>query len=372
MPKIKVDLGKNSYDINIGVDTLRNIGEVYDPKVFTEQVAIVTDPLVEELYGSRVRASLREAGCQVHTIEVPRGEKYKSLKMAAAIYDQLVALGFHRDSTIITLGGGVIGDLAGFVAATYMRGINLIQVPTTLLAQVDSSVGGKTAVNHPRGKNLIGVFYQPDLVYIDVKTLTTLPARELCTGLSEVIKYGMIKDKTFFEFIENNAHHLNTKAFEEEDLMRAALKVWTTIVAESCKIKTAVVEKDETEQGLRAILNFGHTAGHALEVLSKYQKYEHGEAIAIGMLVACRIANRLKTFDEGKTARLEKLLTKLKLPTRIDNLSAERISKAFWVDKKVKGGKIRLVLPKRIGEVEVVDDVPFAVIKKALKDTGAR
>ncbi|MFH0886660.1 MAG: 3-dehydroquinate synthase [bacterium] len=372
MPKVRVDLGPDSYDIMIGSDTLRDLSEAYDIKKLTERVALITDPLVDELYGSKVRAALRKSGCEVHSIDVPRGEKYKSLKIAAALYDKLVKLEFHRDSTVVALGGGVIGDLAGFVAATYMRGINLIQVPTTLLAQVDSSVGGKTAVNHHRGKNLIGVFYQPKLVYVDVKTLTTLPARELRTGLAEVIKYGMIKDKTFFEFVEHNAHHLNTKAFAEEDLMRAALKVWLTIVAESCKIKATVVEKDEKEQGLRVILNFGHTAGHALEVLSKYQKYEHGEAIGIGMLVACRIANRLKMFPVDDTVRLEELLKKLGLPTRIEGLGAERIAKAFWIDKKVQAGRIRLVLPTRIGAVEVLDDVPFPVVKKALKETGAR
>jgi 3-dehydroquinate synthase len=318
-------------------------------------IFIITDPLVDDLYGDAVRKGFK--GKPV-TLEVPRGERYKNIKIAEKLYDELVRHGAHRDSFIVALGGGVIGDMAGFMAATYMRGLNYVQVPTTLLAQVDAAIGGKTGVNHPKCKNLIGCFYQPKAVFIDVETLATLPARELRTGLSEVVKYGVIEDADFFKFLEANSHHLNTKAFEGEDTKRAALKLWQTIVTESAKIKARIVEKDERESGLRMILNFGHTIGHAIESLTRYRAYNHGEAVSIGMAAAAMIANRMRVLDADSVRRLKELLEKLGLPTEIDGLPAKKIVDALAIDKKVRAGKVNFVLPEKLGKVIIRDDVP--------------
>ena len=294
MAKIKVNLKERSYDVVIGADNLPELGKVVEEGSWGRDIFIITDPLVNDLYGDAVRKGFK---VKPKTLEVPRGERYKNLRIVSGLYDDLVRYGAHRDSLIIALGGGVIGDLAGFVAATYMRGINYVQVPTTLLAQVDAAIGGKTAVNHPKSKNLIGCFHQPQLVFIDVKTLTTLPARELRTGLAEVVKYGVVEDAEFFKFLEANAHHLSTKAFEEEDTLRAALKLWQVIVTESVKIKSGVVEKDERETGLRMFLNYGHTIGHAIEALTHYRAYNHGEAVSIGMVAGALVANRGRVLE---------------------------------------------------------------------------
>jgi len=253
-----------------------------------------------------------------------------------------------------------------------MRGVNFIQVPTTLLAQVDAAIGGKTGVNHPKGKNLIGSFYQPELVFIDIETLTTLPAREIRTGLAEVVKYGIIEDADFFKFLEANSHHLNTKAFEEEDTCRAALKVWQIIVAESAKIKAKVVEKDEREAGLRMILNYGHTVGHAIETLTKYNAYNHGEAVAIGMVAAAKLANRIKIFPQESVERIIDLFGKLGLPTETEGLTRTRVIRALSVDKKVRKEKIHFVLPEKIGRVVIRDNVSLKVVGQALKDINCK
>jgi len=370
MAKIKVELKERSYDVLVGSDILSDLGKIIAGEGWGREVFIVTDPLVNDLYGDKLRRGLKD--CRVCTLEVPRGERYKNLKLASKLYDELVRHSAHRDSLIIALGGGVIGDLAGFIAATYMRGINYVQVPTTLLAQVDASIGGKTGVNHPKCKNLIGSFYQPKLVYIDIQTLTTLPARELRTGLAEVVKYGVIKDSDFFKFLEANSHHLNTNAFEAPDTLRAALKVWQTIVAESAKIKARVVEKDETEAGLRMILNFGHTVGHAIETLTRYRAYNHGEAVAMGMVVAARIACRKKMISLHSVERITGLLEKLGLPTEIEGLPADRIVKALAIDKKVRGGKVQFVIPERIGVVVIRNNIRLGDVRQILKEMGCR
>jgi 3-dehydroquinate synthase len=253
-----------------------------------------------------------------------------------------------------------------------MRGISYIQVPTTLLAQVDAAIGGKTAVNHPKCKNLIGSFFQPKLVHIDIQTLTTLPARELRTGLAEVVKYGVIEDADFFKFLEANSHHLTTKAFESPDTLRASLKVWQTIVAESAKIKARVVEKDEREGGLRMILNFGHTIGHALETLTKYKAYNHGEAVAMGMVAAAKVANRRKMIGQEAVSRIISLLEKLGLPTEIERLPSKKILESLAIDKKVRAGKVQFVLPERIGKVVIKNNVPLKVVRQILKEMGCR
>jgi len=368
MAKIKVDLKERSYEVLVEVDCLANLGSHIE-EAWGHEFFIITDPLVDDLYGNLVRQGLKG---KVITLEVPRGERYKNLKMANLLYDQLLERGARRDSLIIALGGGVIGDLAGFVAATYMRGINYVQVPTTLLAQVDAAVGGKTAVNHPKCKNLIGVFHQPRLVFIDVKTITTLPARELRTGLAEVVKYGVIADASFFRFLEDNAHCLNTKAFEQSDTARAALKIWQTIVTESVKIKARVVEKDERETGLRMILNFGHTIGHALESLTHYRAYHHGEAVAVGMVAAAKLAYRLHLCGREVPERIINLLDKIGLPTELDKIPSSKIIDALTLDKKIRGGKIQFVLPEKLGKVVVKNNVPVGAIKQVLKELGAK
>jgi 3-dehydroquinate synthase len=370
MAKIKVDLKERSYDILIGTNILADLGGIISGEKWGRDIFIITDPLVNDLYGDALRRGLKSL--RHRTLEVPRGERYKNLKIASQIYDDLVKFSAHRDSLIIALGGGVIGDLAGFVAATYMRGISYIQVPTTLLAQVDAAIGGKTAVNHPKCKNLIGSFFQPKLVHIDIQTLTTLPARELRTGLAEVVKYGVIEDADFFKFLEANSHHLTTKAFESPDTLRASLKVWQTIVAESAKIKARVVEKDEREGGLRMILNFGHTIGHALETLTKYKAYNHGEAVAMGMVAAAKVANRRKMIGQEAVSRIISLLEKLGLPTEIERLPSKKILESLAIDKKVRAGKVQFVLPERIGKVVIKNNVPLKVVRQILKEMGCR
>lgn len=366
MVKIEVDLKERGYDILIGAGTLAELGK----HLVCQNAVIITDPVVNDLYGDVVRRGLKHL--RHHTLEVPRGEKNKDLKAAGRLYDELVKLCAHRDTLVIALGGGVIGDLAGFIAATYMRGLDYVQVPTTLLAQVDAAIGGKTAVNHPKCKNLIGSFYQPKLVYIDVQTLTTLPARELRTGLAEVVKYGVIEDEDFFKFLEANSHHLNTKAFEAPDTLRAALKVWQIIVAESAKIKARIVAKDEKEAGLRMNLNFGHTIGHGIETLTHYRTYNHGEAVAVGMVAAAKLAAALGMLKKESVSRISGLLENLGLPTEVAALPADKLIAALGIDKKVRGGKVQFVLPEKIGKVCICDDVPVKLIRQALMEIGCR
>jgi 3-dehydroquinate synthase len=353
MAKVKVDLKERGYEIVIGSGNLAELGKLIHDSKWGREIFLITDPLVNDLYGDIIRKGTKT---RVKTIEVQRGERYKNLSEAAKLYDELVKLKAHRDSLIIALGGGVIGDLAGFIAATYMRGINYIQVPTTLLAQVDAAIGGKTGVNHPKGKNLIGCFYQPKGVFIDVATLATLPARELRTGLAEVVKYGVIEDADFFKFLEANAHHLNTKAFEDEESKQAALKLWQTIVLEAVKVKAKIVEKDEKEKSLRMVLNFGHTVGHAIESQTRYRTYNHGEAVAIGMVAAAMIANKMRMLDAEGVQRLKGLLEKLELPTRIEGLPIKKLVAYLGVDKKVV----------------IRNDVPAGVIKQVLAELGAQ
>jgi len=369
MVKIKVNLRERSYDIIIGAENFAELGKIIQEYHSGGEIIVITDPLVNKLYGNLLQKNLPG---KIKTIEVPRGERNKNLKQAMKIYDALVECFAHRDSLIIALGGGVVGDIAGFAAATYMRGINYVQVPTTLLAQVDSSIGGKTGVNHPKCKNLIGSFYQPKLVFIDVKTLTSLPVRELRTGLAEVVKYGVIEDEAFFKFLEENAHQLNTVAFENETTLRGALKLWQTIIAESAKIKARIVEKDETESNLRMLLNYGHTVGHALETLTSYKSYNHGEAVAVGMVASARIASRLKILDNAAVERIIELLGKLGLPTEIEGLSAEKIVSALGIDKKARGGKICFVLPEKIGKMAIRCDISEKIIRESLRDMGAK
>lgn len=355
MSKVKVNLPGRSYDIIIGRGTLKEIKRFVVPLKLKKAV-VITDTNVGPVYGNELCRILK--GIKVSIITIPAGEKHKTLYTASAVYDQLINTSAHRDTLIIALGGGVIGDLAGFVAATYMRGLPLIQIPTTLLAQVDASIGGKTGVDHPKGKNLIGSFYQPKLVIVDTLFLKTLPAREIKTGLAEVVKYGIIQDARIFEMLTV--------------CPRANSAFWEEIITRCVKIKAAVVSRDEKEiSGLRMILNFGHTFGHAVETLTGYGKYTHGEAIAIGMAAAARLAKKLKLLKDTDCDRIINLLSELKLPVTT-GLKAEQIIKTMLMDKKAKSGNVRFVLPVKIGAVVVRDNIPAKAVISALKDIGCK
>jgi len=357
MKKVKVALGEKSYDILIGFP-LEEIGRTL--KKYTKGIKslIITNPTIAEYYLKTAEASLREAGFQVFVAQVPDGEEHKSLAEASKLYTSCIEYKIERESIIVGLGGGVIGDLAGYIAATFMRGLPVVQVPTTLLAQVDSSVGGKVAVNLPEGKNLVGSFYQPLLVYIDLAVLKTLPIEEMKAGMAEVIKYGIILDKNFFEYLEEKMESLRELDWE----------VLETVVARCCRLKAGVVEKDEKESGLRAILNFGHTLGHALEALTDYKKYRHGEAVAIGIIGACRIAEEMGMLKKEVRDRIERLIGKTGLPGRIGvKLSVDSIIQILSLDKKVRAGKVRFVLPERIGKVVVRNDVPEDIVRNVVR-----
>lgn len=360
---IPVRLAGRSYRILIGAGLLDGLGACLKEIIPGRKVLLVTNPAVRLLYGERAEKSLAEAGFEVVPAEVPDGEEAKSLAMAGALYDRAYTAGLDRQSPVIALGGGIVGDLAGFVAATYMRGVPFVQVPTTLLAQVDSSVGGKVAVNHPRGKNIIGAFYQPKLVLADIRLLATLDRRELRAGLAEVIKYGVIADADFFCWLESNLERV--LSLEEEALLRA--------VAVSCRIKARIVEEDETEQGRRAILNFGHTFGHAVEVLTGYG-IRHGEAVAVGMVQEAKLAVMLGIFPEEEAVRIEHLVKKAGLPADVPlavfSPPAAHYGGEFFNllkrDKKALTGLYTFALPLKIGHADIFRDVPEEKIKKSI------
>ena len=355
MKKLKVRLNSHSYEIHIGSGGLRHTGHQLKEKGFAGKVIIITNPVVKKLYGNALKQGLTGDGFEVIFLEVPDGEEQKSLETAGRLYHELSSHYAERTTPILALGGGVIGDLAGFVAATYLRGVPLVQIPTTLLAQVDSSIGGKVAVNHGQLKNNIGAFYQPRLVITDIDTLKTLPAKELANGLTEVIKSAVIRDKGFFAYLEMNLDRI--KSLEA--------KVLEEIVFQSARIKAEVVEKDEKDVGLRSILNYGHTIGHAIESASDF-KMEHGEAVAIGMLAAGRISNQMGILDQKELDRLKCVIEKVGLPTEMPSLESKRLIQAMEHDKKVLGGKIRFVLPKSIGTVFITDEVSPSLIEQAL------
>jgi 3-dehydroquinate synthase len=348
MPTVNVDLGERSYEIGIGA-SLERTGELVQGLGLGRKAAVVTNPTVKHLYGQQVIASLKAAGFLVMSIDVPDGEKFKNLDWANAIYTALLTNSFDRKSFLVALGGGVIGDLTGFAAATFMRGIPFVQIPTTLLAMVDSSVGGKTGVNHPMGKNMIGAFYQPKKVLMDLDVLGSLPRPEFLSGMAEVIKYGVICDAAFFEYLDRNRDRIL-------NLDREAL---AHVVQRSCELKAGVVSQDEREGGLRAILNFGHTLGHAVETAENYTM-RHGEAVAIGMVYAARLANKTGLCDAGVPERVESLIGSYGLPTKLAALKRRpgvtELLDTMMIDKKAEAGKVKFVLPRKIGEVVVTKE----------------
>jgi 3-dehydroquinate synthase len=355
---VNVPLGRRSYRIKIGSGLLARLGMECARLKLGRRCAIISDRNVAPRFGKVARLSLARAGFDPVLITVPAGETAKSLSSVQSCYDQLASHRLERRSFIVALGGGVVGDLAGFVAATYLRGIDFVQVPTTLLAQVDSSVGGKVGVNLKAGKNLVGAFYQPRLVVCDLDTLASLPPREFRAGLAEVIKYGIIYDAALFERLE--------RALPE--LLRRRAGALAAVVARCCEIKAAVVEQDETEAGLRAILNFGHTIGHALEAISSYGKYLHGEAIAIGQVAAAEISRAALGLPARDVERIRDLFQRADLPTRVQLTAAQRpkLLQAMRLDKKVRDGQIRFVLAQRIGKVRFGCRVSPALIRKAI------
>ncbi|MDI6815356.1 MAG: 3-dehydroquinate synthase [Dehalococcoidales bacterium] len=355
MRKVKVRLASNSYEIRIGSGILSQLGYWLKENSFADKLVIITSPSLKRLYGDALEPNLTREGFKVITLLVPDGEEQKSLETAGKLYYELSNCHAERTTPILALGGGVIGDLAGFVAATYLRGVPLVQIPTTLLAQVDSSIGGKVALDHGRLKNKIGAFYQPRLVVTDIATLLTLPAEELSDGLAEVIKYAVIWDKGFFTYLEENLDRIRS-------LDSGALEA---IVFKSAKIKGEIVEKDERDFGLRHILNYGHTLGHAIETASDF-KVRHGQAVAIGMLAAGRISNKLNILSRDEQIRLKRLIQRTGLPTQIPNLNVDEIIQVMKHDKKILGGKIRFVLPKSIGKAFITDEVTPSLIEQVL------
>ncbi|MDR4498314.1 MAG: 3-dehydroquinate synthase [Candidatus Scalindua sp.] len=356
MKSIHVNLDKYSYQVFIEKGILKQVGKLTSQIINPGKAVIVTDKTVEALYAKIVLHSLSETNFDVKLVSIDPGEEQKSISTAEILYETLFNHKVDRKSVIFALGGGVIGDLTGFVAATFMRGIPFIQIPTTLLSQVDSSVGGKVAVNHLRGKNMIGCFYQPKAVFIDTDTLHTLPKEEMVAGMVEVIKYGMIRDAAFFEYLEKHLPEileLDDTTLEE-------------IIYNSCWNKAQIVEIDEKEEGIRAILNYGHTIGHALEALTSYKKYRHGEAVAIGMIYATKIAIAMNLTDDTVLKRQETLLNRLGLSLSYNTLNPHDIVRTLYQDKKTIGGKLRLVLPTKIGNVIVSDKSDDKIVLNSL------
>jgi 3-dehydroquinate synthase len=360
MPLTRIDVPTPSrrYSVLLDDGLLDRVGVLLDELKLPARRFIVSSPLVWRLHGARVARGARA----LEPILVPDGERSKHLQTVSRIYDALVKATADRSSTLITFGGGVIGDMAGYAASTYLRGIPLVHVPTTLLAQVDSAIGGKVGVNHAMGKNLIGSFFQPHAVLIDPSVLTSLPRREFRAGLYEVIKYGMTSSRALFDRIAQNRKAI----FEREP---SAL---TPIIAESCQIKASVVAQDETESGLRRILNFGHTAGHAIEAVTKYKRFRHGEAVAYGMLVAARLSVSRGALATSDQQALAELIASLGPLPPISDLSATHMLEAIRHDKKVVAGKLHFVLPTAIGAWAIVDDVTEKEMKATLLKVGFR
>jgi 3-dehydroquinate synthase len=359
MRTVKVPLGNRSYNIVIGRGLLKGLGVACQKLKLGARCAVISDSNVARRFGKAAQQSLARAGFDALLIVVPAGETAKSLKTVQACYDRLARHRLERKSFIVALGGGVVGDLAGFVAATYLRGIPFVQVPTTLLAQVDSSVGGKVGVNLQAGKNLVGAFHQPRLVLCDFDTLRTLPVREYRSGVAEIIKYGIIYDTALFQKLER----------ELPKLLKRDPKTLADVVARCCEIKAEVVGQDETDGGLRAILNFGHTIGHALEAISGYGKYLHGEAIAIGQVAAAELSARLTGLADADVERIRVLFQRAGLPVavKLDASARKQLLAAMKLDKKVSGGEIKFVLAGRIGKVEHGRDVPLSFIQDVLR-----
>ena len=358
---VDVNLGSRSYRIVVASGALQSVGERLRELRLGSRAALVSDGAIMRLYGKTVVASLESAGFTVTTIDVPEGEAAKTLTVAEHCWDQLLTAGLDRTSTVLALGGGAVGDVAGFAAATYMRGINFVQLPTTVLAQVDASIGGKTAIDHPLGKNMIGAFHQPRLVVVDPAVARTLPEREFRSGLAEIVKHGIVLDADYFVELERDLAPLAARD----------LGVLERIIGGSCRLKAAVVERDEREAELRHVLNYGHTIGHALEAATGYTRYAHGEAVSLGIVAEARLARRLGIADDETTTRQERMLETLGLPVRAPSIDVEPIVSAMARDKKAKDGRVPFVLAPRIGAFRIVYDVPTSDIRAVIASLGS-
>ncbi|AFY95185.1 3-dehydroquinate synthase [Chamaesiphon minutus] len=361
MESIEVALAEHSYQISIATGNLERLGEHCRALKLGQKVMVVSNPTVFGLYGERAMAALKQANFEVSHCILPEGEQYKTLASIEQIYDLALEHGLERSSTLVALGGGVIGDMTGFAAATWLRGINVVQVPTTLLAMVDSSIGGKTGVNHPKGKNLIGAFHQPRLVVTDPQVLATLPEREFRAGMAEVIKYGIIGDRELFDRLER------ATSLRQQDIDPELL---STILTSSATAKAIVVSKDEHEQtGLRATLNYGHTIGHAIESATKYVVVNHGEAVAIGMVAAGRIAVALKLWTAAEAQRQDAVIDKANLTLDLpSNIDLDQIVTTLKSDKKVKAGKGVFILPSGIGDTQTIAYEPTSTAVNVVSD----
>ena len=358
MHTIHVDVGHSRYPIVIGSGLLAN-RELLDAHIPGRDLLVATNPTVARLYLAKLTETL--AARRVAECLLPDGEQHKTLQTAGWVFDALIAKKMNRDATVLALGGGVVGDIAGFAAACYQRGIGYVQIPTTLLAQVDSSVGGKTGVNHSGGKNLIGAFYQPRSVIADTDTLATLPDRELRAGLAEVIKYGCVWDPLLFDWLDHNM----------DKLLARDVDCLTYAIARSCEIKATVVAKDEREHNLRAILNFGHSVGHAIEAATGYETYLHGEAVGLGMLIAANLSQRLGLVDPAIKFRVHGILLRAGLPVEAPRIGADKARELMQMDKKVMGGAVRLVLLERLGRAIVTADYSRAALDATLEECFA-
>ena len=359
MKNIKVNLKQNPYNIVVGHNILKSIGMKIKPLKLGQDAIVITSPVIRKYHGKTLLAGLKKGGFNVKVFEVPDGEQSKSAKVVFALMEKIVKFDVFKQPFIVAFGGGVIGDLAGYVAAAYKRGIPYIQVPTTFLAQVDSAIGGKVAIDLPVGKNLVGAFYQPKVVFSDVATLSTLPEKEICNGSAEAVKYGIIYDPQLFTYIEKNY----------DKLLAKDSKVLTKIVVESSRIKANVVMADEKEtKGIREILNFGHTVGHAIEAAGHYRVYQHGQAIGLGMRIAADISHQLKLISAVQVEHMNQLISAVGLPKSIKKtIKIADILSHMKHDKKFKFGKNRFVLTTKIGKVKLVEGVSMDVIKKAIK-----
>ena len=358
MRTLTVDIKDQPYPIHIGAGLLDR-ADLITPHLAQKRVAIVTNTTVGPLYSARLRAALAASGVESFEIVLPDGEIHKNWQTLNQIFDQLIEKRCERKTTLIALGGGVVGDMTGFAAATYQRGVPYIQIPTTLLAQVDSAVGGKTAINHPQGKNMIGAFYQPKLVLADTQALDTLPQREFSAGMAEVIKYGLIRDLPFFEWLESNIEKIMAR--DRDALVHA--------IYESCRNKAEVVAQDEKETGIRAILNLGHTFGHAIETATCYNTWLHGEAVAMGIMLAAKLSRQLGSLKQSDVERVGRLLSKASLPISAPTLGLETYLHLMSYDKKVVNKKIHLVLLCRIGDGYLRDDTTQELLSSVLSET---
>ena len=358
---INVNLGLRSYRIIVESGAVATVGAHLRELGVGSRAALVSDAAIGSLYGKTVVRSLEGAGFSVALVEVPEGEAAKTLAVAGQCWNELLALGLDRTSTVLALGGGAVGDVAGFVAATYMRGVNFVQVPTTVLAQVDASIGGKTAIDHPNAKNLIGAFHQPRLVLVDPAVVRSLPEREYRSGVAEIVKHGIVLDADYFAEVERDAAALCARD----------LPVVERIIGGSCRLKASVVERDERESELRHVLNYGHTIGHALEAATGYARFAHGEAVALGIVAEARLARRLGLASDDTVARQERLLLAVGLPVTAEAIDTDAVVAAIGRDKKARDGRVPFVLAPRIGAFRLVFDVPAADIRAVLAGLSA-